>query len=83
MRIRAPPERPQNKAHVEGAFGLFAQTVPPLVLDTALDQSSLARQLVLLVATTWARAVNLRLRRDRGGRTRIELYTDKPTARSR
>jgi len=79
MRIRATPERPQNKAHVEGAFGLFAQTVPPLVLDTALDQSALARQLVLLVATTWARAVNLRPRRDRGGRTRIELYTDKPT----
>jgi hypothetical protein len=79
MRIRATPERPQNKAHVEGAFGLFAQTVPPLVLDTALDQSSLARQLVLLVATTWARAVNHRPRRDRDGRTRIELYSDKPT----
>jgi hypothetical protein len=79
MRIRATPERPQNKAHVEGAFGLFAQTVPPLVLDTALDQSSLARQFVLLVATTWARAVNHRPRRDRDGRTRIELYSDKPT----
>jgi hypothetical protein len=59
LRIRATPERPQNKAHAEGAFGLFAQTVPPLVLDTALDQSSLVRQLVLLVATTWARAVPL------------------------
>jgi hypothetical protein len=30
MRIRATPERPQNKAHVEGAFGLFAQKVPPI-----------------------------------------------------
>lgn len=79
LRMRATPARPQNKAHVEGAFGLFAQTVPPLVLDMLREPSSLARQLVLLVATTWARAVNHRPRLDHGGRTRVELYGDKPT----
>lgn len=79
QRMRATPARPQNKAHVEGAFGLFAQTVPPLVLDMPQEPSSLARQLVLLVATTWARAVNHRPRRDHGGRTRVDLYSDRPT----
>ena len=34
LRIRATLGRPQNKAHVEGCFGLFAQKVPPIVLDT-------------------------------------------------
>ena len=40
MRIRATPGRAQNKAHVEGAFGLFAQKVPPLVLDTRATRAS-------------------------------------------
>jgi hypothetical protein len=79
LRLRATPERPQNKAHVEGAFGLFAQTVPELSLDPARGPSALAAQLVLLVATTWARAVNHRPRRDRDGRTRVSLYGDEPT----
>jgi hypothetical protein len=79
LRIRATPERPQNKAHVEGAFGLFAQEAPPLVLDTTLDKTAIARQLVALVATTWARAANHRPRLDRCGLSRVDLYGESPT----
>lgn len=76
-RIRATPFRPQNKGHVEGAFGLFAQTVPEIALTTD-DPVALVRQVVLLVATTWARATNHRPRADRGGRSRFGLYGADP-----
>jgi hypothetical protein len=79
LRIRATTERPQNKAHVEGAFGLFSQDVPPVTLDTHQHSRGIARALLFLVAMTWARAVNHRSRADRGGRSRVELYAEKPT----
>ena len=76
MRIRATPGRPQNKAHVEGGLGLFAQKVPPIVLDTR-DPRAHARAALELVATTFWRVLNRAPRRDRGGKTRVELY-DQP-----
>jgi hypothetical protein len=76
-RIRATPFRPPNKAHVEGAFGLFAQTIPDIVLATE-DPVALVRQVVLLVATTWARATNRRPRADRGKQSRFGLYGADP-----
>jgi hypothetical protein len=79
LRMRSTLGRPQNKAHVEGAFGLFSQTVPPLELDMSKDSRSIAKQLAVLVATTWARAINRRPRTDRGGRSRVDLYSDSPT----
>lgn len=79
LRMRSTLGRPQNKAHVEGAFGLFSQTVPPLELDTSRGARSIARQLVQLVATTWARAINRRPRSDRGGRSRVDLYSESAT----
>jgi hypothetical protein len=78
LRTRSTPGRAQNKAHVEGAFGLFAQVLPALVI-TAPTRRELARQILELVATTFARAINHRPRRDRLGRSRAQLYTDKPT----
>lgn len=80
IRMRATPERPQNKAHVEGAFGLFSQAMPPIELATAKDSRSVARALLALVAMTFARAINHRPRADRGGHSRVELYADTPTA---
>lgn len=75
----ATPARPQNKGHVEGAFGLFRQMTPPLVLDGDTERE-LARALLRLVVTTWARTLNHRPRADRGGKSRVELYgEDKPT----
>lgn len=78
LRMRSTPGRAQNKAHAEGAFGLFSQTVPALCIAAASPRQ-LAAQILELVATTWARAMNQRPRRDRGGRSRAELYQDNPT----
>lgn len=78
MRIRATPGRAQNKAHCEGAFGLFQQTVPALVVNGS-DPRGLAHAILLLVVMTFARAVNHRPRRDRDGRSRVELHAEVPT----
>jgi hypothetical protein len=78
-RIRATAKRPENKAHVEGAFGLFAQQAPSIELDTRGSDRSVARALMLLIATTFARATNHRPRADRGGLSRFELYAEQPT----
>ncbi len=74
--IRATPERPQNKAHVEGAFGLFSQILPPLVLDIGANTHDVARRFLDLVVAIWARTTNHRPRKARGGRSRVELYSD-------
>jgi hypothetical protein len=80
MKIRATLGRAQNKAHVEGAFGLFAQTAPPLRL-AAETSDELARQALVLAITIWARTLNHKRRNDRGGRSRVEIYRDdNPTA---
>jgi hypothetical protein len=78
LRMRSTLRRAQNKASVEGAFGLFSQTVPALLI-TATTPREMAQQVLRLVATTWARAMNNRPRRNRDGRTRVDLYVDKPT----
>jgi hypothetical protein len=82
MRIRATPFRPENKAHVEGAFGLFAQKVPSIELDTR-NPCTLAKTIALLVATTFFRALNRAPRRDRDGKTRAELYGQRVTPEER
>ena len=79
IRIRATPFRPQNKAHVEGAFGLFSQQLPALALDTRGGAQAVAAALARLVVQVWARTTNHRPRADRGGRSRVELYSDPPT----
>jgi hypothetical protein len=80
IRLRSTPERPQNKAHVEGAFGLFATTAPPIELDLRATARDVAAQVLGLVTTTWARASNHRPRSDRGDRSRAQLYALEPTA---
>ena len=79
LRMRATPERPQNKAHVEGGFGLFSQILPPLIVDTRKHKHELARGFLGLIVDIWARATNHRPRKDREGRSRIDLYSDTPT----
>jgi hypothetical protein len=79
IRIRATTERPQNKAHVEGAFGLFSQILPPLVLDTHKSSYDIARAFLGLVITVWGRTTNHRPRADRDGRSRVDLYADVPS----
>lgn len=79
IRIRATVQRPQNKAHVEGAFGLFSTSAPPLELDLRASARQIAAQVLRLVTTTWARASNHRPRRGRGGASRAQLYAIEPT----
>jgi hypothetical protein len=73
--IRTTLGRPQTDAPVEGAFGLFRQTAPPLVVHGRTDEE-LARAILALFLTVWARATNHRPRNDRRGRTRVQLYAD-------
>lgn len=80
LRIRATLERPQNKAHVEGGFGLFSRVLPELVLDTRRGTRALANDLVRIITHVWARTMNHRPRLDRNRRSRVELYGDNPSA---
>ena len=73
MRLRSTLGRAQNKAHVEGAFGLFSQTVPPIELSTRSPRE-LARAVARLVATVFFCVLNRRPRRDRDGLSRMQLY---------
>ena len=82
MRMRSTPGRAQNKAHVEGAFGLFSQKAPPIDVDTR-DPRALARTVAFLVALTFFRAQNNTPRRDMNGFTRIELYGETVTPEAR
>lgn len=77
--IRATKYRPQNKGHVEGGFGLFKQVIPPLVLN-ANSPKELARQIGSLVIQTWGRTINHKPRKNRNGRSRVDIYkNEKPT----
>lgn len=76
LRVRATPERPQNKAHVEGAFGLFSQALPPLVFDTTGSPRDCARAALALLVEVWAKTTNHRPRKAKGGRSRVELYAE-------
>lgn len=80
LRMRSTVQRPQNKAHVEGAFGLFSTTAPALKLDLRAGARQIANQVLTLVTTTWARAMNQRPRPARGGLSRAQLYATEPTA---
>ena len=74
--IRATPFRPQNKAHVEGAFGLLKPTLDGIALDATGSRRDLARSFASALVITAGRAINHRPRRDRGGRRRVDLLSD-------
>jgi hypothetical protein len=79
MKIRATLGRAQNKAHAEGAFGLFQQTAPPLRIE-GLTSKELAASTLALAVMIWARTLNHKPRTDRNGRSRVAIYReDKPT----
>lgn len=72
VKLRPRPYTPTDKAHVEGAFGLFKQCAPDLVVAT--EPTTLAAQVAALVFIVWARATNHRPRLDRDKHSRVELY---------
>jgi hypothetical protein len=77
--IRATTQRPQNKAHCEGGFGLFQQAMPALELCGQTPRE-LAGQVLALATQIFARILNHRPRADRGGRSRFQLYSEPVTA---
>lgn len=77
--LHATPGRPEAKAPVEGAFGLFRQTAPPLVVRGHTDRE-LARSFLALLLTLWAWTRNGKPRRRLGGRTPADAYRqDRPS----
>ena len=80
LRIRATSFRPDNKAHVEGGFGLLKPTLQGLEFDTAGPPVELAASYLRCLVTAVGRAINHRPRADRKGRTRASLLGDQPTA---
>lgn len=75
VHIHATLGRPQNDAHVEGAFGLFQQSAPPLVIAGNTPQER-AHDILRLLLTVWGRATNHRPMASRGGRSRALAYRD-------
>ena len=71
--LRSTPGRGQSKAGIEGAFGLFQQYMPPLVVfgETPREQ---AKSVLHLILTAWYRGRNGRPRKSLNGRTPAEAY---------
>lgn len=77
--LAATPGRGQAKAPLEGGFGLFQQTAPPLVIQGGTLRE-VARSVLELTMTIWAWARNGRPRTRLGGRAPRDFYRDaKPT----
>lgn len=77
--LRATPARGQAKAPLEGAFGLFQQAMPPLILS-GKSPREIARCTLELVMTAWARGRNGKPRKRLGGRTPAQVYAEaRPT----
>jgi hypothetical protein len=77
--LAATPGRGQAKAPLEGAFGLFQQMAPPLVIQGQTSRE-IARSVLALTMTIWAWARNGRPRTWLGGRTPRDFYREtKPT----
>jgi transposase InsO family protein len=77
--LAATPGRGQAKAAVEGGFGLFQQTMPPLVVDGATWRE-MARCVLELVMTAWYRGRNGKPRERLKGKTPKDAYLNaRPT----
>ncbi|MBU1672313.1 MAG: hypothetical protein KJ993_14570, partial [Actinobacteria bacterium] len=73
--MASTPGRPQSNPFVEGAHSLFQNAAPALAIEQA-PAKDVARQLLELTATVWARVLNHKPRLDRGGRSRAQLYQE-------
>jgi hypothetical protein len=71
--VRSTPGRGQAKAPLEGAFGLFQQTMPALVVPAG-DPREQARHVVNLIMIAWYRGRNSKPRKRLNGKTPAEAY---------
>lgn len=73
------PGRGQSKAALEGAFGLFAQSMPTLDIQGGTDRE-MARAVLRTILTAWYRGRNGRPRKRLKGRTPAQVFLeDGPT----
>jgi hypothetical protein len=80
MLMQATLGRPQNKATIEGGFGVFAQDIGPVV---AVVHTATPEQIALDVADAVTRAFVVgrnHRRRRKDGKTPFELYRDRDTS---
>ncbi len=81
--VPATPGRGQAKASLEGFFGLFSQSAPPLHVDGD-NERELARSVLFLLVLIWSWARNGKPRKRLGGRSPADHYkTAKPTEEER
>lgn len=71
--LRSTPYRGQAKAPLEGAFGLFQQGMPPLVI-TGETPRAMARSALSLIMEAWARGRNGKRRKGLRKDTPAEAY---------
>lgn len=71
--MASTPFRPENKASVEGAYGLFSQTMPPITLRTD-RRRELARQVLVTVLTAYCCGRNHVPRPGLDKRSAAEVY---------
>lgn len=77
--IPVTPGRGEAKAPIEGAFGLFEQGTPPLVVE-GQDNRELAKSILTLVVWVWFWARNGRPKKRLGGLSCKEYYrSNQPT----
>jgi hypothetical protein len=77
--LRSTPGRGQSKAPIEGAFGLFQQAMPPLVVPENTPRE-MARSVLDLIFTSWFRGRNGRPRKHLNGKSPAEVYANaRPT----
>lgn len=75
--------RPENKAPVEGEFGLFSQRMPPVVLPAGTKREQ-ARSVLFWLLYAYACGRNQVPRRKLGGRSAAEAFEDdEPSAQER
>jgi transposase InsO family protein len=67
------PYRPQSKAPLEGLFGLFKQCLPELILRGD-NPRELARTVLKLVFSAWARGRNGKPRKNLGHKSPVDHY---------
>jgi hypothetical protein len=67
------PGRGQSKAALEGAFGLFAQSMPALDIQGGTDRE-MARAVLRTILTAWYRGRNGRPRQRLKGRTPVQVF---------
>jgi hypothetical protein len=71
--VASTPGRGQAKAPLEGSFGLFQQSMPPIVVD-GTSAREMARCVLTMVMTAWFRGRNGRPRKRLGKLSPAEAY---------